>query len=127
MGSNADYTKDRALGDGGDLDAVGIVSRPSISSGLRTGVFYRYQVERFPVTTQATVTVALQGEKKVSFPAQTPVSTAQELKEVGDKVRMYEEEIMTNDDNLKSNLLTSSLLKMLVQVVLFTAWWQEMN
>ena len=32
-----------------------------------------------------------------------------------DKVRMYEE-IMTNDDNLESNLLTSSLLKMLVQV-----------
>ena len=28
---------------------------------------------------------------------------------------MYEE-IMTNDDNLESNLLTSSLLKMLVQV-----------
>ena len=28
-----------------------------------------------------------------------------------DKVRMYEE-IMTNDDNLESNLLTSSLLKM---------------
>ena len=28
----------------------------------------------------------------------------------GDKVRMYEE-IMTNDDNLESNLLTSSLLK----------------
>ena len=27
-----------------------------------------------------------------------------------DKVRMYEE-IMTNDDNLESNLLTSSLLK----------------
>ena len=36
-----------------------------------------------------------------------------------DKVRMYEE-IMTNDDNLESNLLTSSLLKMccLVQVEL---------
>ena len=32
-----------------------------------------------------------------------------------DKVRMYEE-IMTNDDNLESSLLTSSLLKMLVQV-----------
>ena len=30
---------------------------------------------------------------------------------------MYEE-IMTNDDNLESNLLTSSLLKMLVQVLL---------
>ena len=29
-----------------------------------------------------------------------------------DKVRMYEE-IMTNDDNLGSNLLTSSLLKMM--------------
>ena len=47
-----------------------------------------------------------------------------------DKVRMYEE-IMTNDDNLESNLLTSSLLKMccLVQVELcvFTARWQEMN
>ena len=45
-----------------------------------------------------------------------------------DKVRMYEE-IMTNDDNLESNLLTSSLLKGLVQVELeiFTAWWQEMN
>ena len=41
---------------------------------------------------------------------------------VYDKVRMYEE-IMTNDDNLGSNLLTSSLLKkrlvyMLVQVEL---------
>ena len=39
---------------------------------------------------------------------------------------MYEG-IMTNDDNLESNLLTSSLLKiclvnMLVQVELFTAW-----
>ena len=39
-----------------------------------------------------------------------------------DKVRMYEE-IMTNDDNLESNLLASSLLKrclvyMLVQVEL---------
>ena len=45
-----------------------------------------------------------------------------------DKVWMYEE-IMTNDDNLESNLLTSSLLKMLVQVELyvFTAQWQEMN
>ena len=30
---------------------------------------------------------------------------------------MYEE-IMTNDDNLESNLLTSNLLKMLVQVLL---------
>ena len=30
---------------------------------------------------------------------------------------MYEE-IMTNDDNLESNLLTSSLLKMLVQILL---------
>ena len=29
---------------------------------------------------------------------------------VSDKVRMYEE-IMMNDDNLESNLLTSSLLK----------------
>ena len=29
---------------------------------------------------------------------------------------MYEEEIMMNDDNLESHLLTSSLLKMLVQV-----------
>ena len=28
-----------------------------------------------------------------------------------DKVRMYEEEIMTNDDNLESSLPTSSLLK----------------
>ena len=28
-----------------------------------------------------------------------------------DKVWMYDEEIMTNDDNLESNLLTSSLLK----------------
>ena len=28
-----------------------------------------------------------------------------------DKVRMYDEEIMTNNDNLESNLLTSSLLK----------------
>ena len=45
-----------------------------------------------------------------------------------DKVRMYEE-IMTNDDNLESNLLTSSLLKMLVQVELyaFTAQPQKMN
>ena len=42
-----------------------------------------------------------------------------------DKVWIYEE-IMTNDDNLESNLLTSSLLKMccLIQVELemFTAW-----
>ena len=37
--------------------------------------------------------------------------------EFDDKVRMYEG-IMTNDDNLESNLLTSSLLKMLVQVLL---------
>ena len=41
------------------------------------------------------------------------------------------EEIMTKDDNLESNLLTSSLLEMcsLVQVGLcvFTAQWQEMN
>ena len=29
---------------------------------------------------------------------------------------MYKEEIMMNDDNLESNLLTFSLLKMLVQV-----------
>ena len=29
---------------------------------------------------------------------------------------MYEEEIMTNNDNLESCLLTSNLLKMLVQV-----------
>ena len=29
-----------------------------------------------------------------------------------DEVRMYEEEIMTNDDNLESNLLTSNLLYM---------------
>ena len=38
---------------------------------------------------------------------------------INDKVRMYEE-IMTNDDNLESNLPTSSLLKMccLVQVEL---------
>ena len=40
-----------------------------------------------------------------------------------DKVWMYNKEIMTNDDNLESNLLTSSLLKrclvyMLVQVEL---------
>ena len=34
-----------------------------------------------------------------------------------DKVWMYEE-IMTNNDNLESNLLTSILLKMLVQVPL---------
>ena len=34
------------------------------------------------------------------------------LKDLSDKVRMYDEEIMTNDDNLESNLLTSSLLKM---------------
>ena len=33
-----------------------------------------------------------------------------ELIKVPDKVRMYEE-IMMNDDNLESNLLTSSLLK----------------
>ena len=46
----------------------------------------------------------------------------------GDKVRMYEE-IMTNDDNLESNLPASSLLKMLVQVELyvFSTWWQKMN
>ena len=52
---------------------------------------------------------------------------------IADKVRMYEE-VMMNDDNLESNLLTSSLLKMcsLVQVLLqvelemFTAQWQEM-
>ena len=47
-----------------------------------------------------------------------------------DKVQMYKE-IMTNDDSLESNLLTSSLLKMcyLVQAELcvFTAQWQEMN
>ena len=36
-----------------------------------------------------------------------------------DKVRMYEE-IMTNDDNLESNLLTSSLLKN----VWFTCWYK---
>ena len=36
---------------------------------------------------------------------------------VYDKVWMYEE-IMTNDDNLESNLLTSFLLKMLIQVLL---------
>ena len=29
---------------------------------------------------------------------------------------MYEEEIMMNDDNLESSLLTSNLLKILVQV-----------
>ena len=47
-----------------------------------------------------------------------------------DKVGMYEE-IMTNDDNLESNLLTSSLLKMCclveVELEIFTAQWQEMN
>ena len=45
-----------------------------------------------------------------------------------DKVWMYKE-IMMNNDNLESNLLTSSLLKMLVQVELYvsTAQWQEMN
>ena len=38
---------------------------------------------------------------------------------INDKVWMYEE-IMANDDNLESNLITSSLLKMccLVQVLL---------
>ena len=35
---------------------------------------------------------------------------------------MYEEEIMTNDDNLESNLLTSSLLKMLLQVEHLYCW-----
>ena len=35
----------------------------------------------------------------------------------GDTVRMCEE-IMMNDDNLESNLLTSNLLKMLVQILL---------
>ena len=44
------------------------------------------------------------------------------------KVRV---EIMTSDDNLESNLLTCSLLKMysLVQVELYvvTVQWQEMN
>ena len=47
-----------------------------------------------------------------------------------DKVRMYEEEIMTNDDNLESSLLTSSLLKCVLWYKLncvFTAQWQEMN
>ena len=39
---------------------------------------------------------------------------------VSDKVWMYEE-IMTNDDDLESNLLTSILLKMLVQVLLQVA------
>ena len=45
-----------------------------------------------------------------------------------DKVQMNKE-IMMNNDNLESNLLTSSLLKSLVQVELeiFTAWWQEMS
>ena len=51
-----------------------------------------------------------------------------------DKVRMYEE-IMMNNDNLESNLLTSSLLKMCclvqdllqVELYVFTARWQEMN
>ena len=43
--------------------------------------------------------------------------------EIIDEVQMYEE-IMTNDDNLESNLLTSSLLKMccLVQVELYGVW-----
>ena len=42
---------------------------------------------------------------------------------------MYKE-IMMNDDNLKSNLLTSSLLKCVLLYKLncvFTAQWQEMN
>ena len=39
---------------------------------------------------------------------------------VYDKVRMYDEEIMTNDDNLESNLLTSSLLN----DVWFTFWYK---
>ena len=30
---------------------------------------------------------------------------------VTDKLQMYDKEIMMNDDNLESNLLTSSLLK----------------
>ena len=38
-------------------------------------------------------------------------------KKKGDKVWMYEE-IMMHDDNLESNLQTSNLLKMLVQVLL---------
>ena len=40
------------------------------------------------------------------------------------------EEIMTNDDNLESNLPTFSLLKCVLWYKLncvFTAWWQEMN
>ena len=45
-----------------------------------------------------------------------------------DKVRV---EIMMNDDNLESNLLTSSLLKMCcvvqVELYVFTAQWQKMN
>ena len=32
--------------------------------------------------------------------------------------KVLDEEIMTNDDNLESNILTSNLLKMLVQVLL---------
>ena len=46
-----------------------------------------------------------------------------------DKVWMYEE-IMTNDDNLESTLLTSSLLKCVLWYKLncvFTARWHEMK
>ena len=47
-----------------------------------------------------------------------------------DKVWMYDEEIMTNDDNLESNLPILVYCKMccLVQVELhvFTARWKEM-
>ena len=51
------------------------------------------------------------------------------VNKAGDKVRMYEE-IMMNDDNLESSLLTSSLLKCVLWYKLncvFTVWWQEMN
>ena len=47
-----------------------------------------------------------------------------------DKVRMYEEETMMNDDNLESSLPTSSLLKFVLWYMLncvFTTQWQEMN
>ena len=38
---------------------------------------------------------------------------------------MYDEEIMTNDDNLESNLLTSSLLKKMSGLHAGTSWTED--
>ena len=64
-------------------------------------------------------------------------SQTEHLKDVfieTDKVQMYEEETMTNDDNLESSLPTSSLLRCVLWYKIwyklncvFTARWQEMN